>query len=161
MEARGNYMLVLDDDDILLQRALYYFFKTAKENPDKDWFVSDFLHVDQNLQYISDDYYGWNFKDSKEILATIFEGNHFIQGNVCFKKEIFMKVGGFDESMHMGEDIDLYVRFLLQGSMPMYVPFQSHLHRFHTSNLSKDITRANHNAFASSLKEKYKRSFDS
>ncbi len=140
----------------MLQRTLYYFVQAARKSPETDWFVSDFLHVDDELRYIiGDDYYGWNFKDAKAVLTAIFEGNHFIQSNVFFKKKLFTDVGGFDESMRMSEDLDLYIRFLLRGSMPQYLSFISHLHRFHTSNLSKDIDVKKHLTHVEGLRNKY------
>lgn len=153
--AQGEYILILDSDDILLERTLYYFFNATQENPDKDWFLSDFLHVDQELRYIPGDYYGWDFAGTQEMLEAIFRGEHFIQGNALFKKSLFTDVGAFDETLRIGEDLDLYVRFLLKDSLPMHVRFASHLHRFHTANLSQGITFEKHKLTAESLRNKY------
>jgi GT2 family glycosyltransferase len=57
-------------------------------------------------------------------------------GNVCFSKKLYHEVGGYDESVGMAEDLDLYVRFLTHGHLNVYLPMISHLHRMHTSNFS-------------------------
>ncbi|MEP7103191.1 MAG: glycosyltransferase [Candidatus Dojkabacteria bacterium] len=155
--ATGEYLFVLDSDDILLQRTLFNFADIARKNPDTLWFVSDFLRVDDQLRYLpGQDYFGWNFKNVEEILNAIFKGEHYIQHNVFFKKELFLKSGGYDEKMHMAEDLDVFVKFLLNKSFPIYTNFLSHLHRTHLSNLSKDMNLEVHKKDAQVLFEKYK-----
>lgn len=155
-KASGDYIFFIDSDDILLQRALYYFTRAALEHPETVWFVSDFLHVDTNLSYrIGDDYYTWDFKNPQEMLAAIFKGEHFIQSNVFIKRSLIESVGGYDETMKLSEDLDLYIRFLLNGVMPRFVPTISHLHRFHSSNLSQGITVEKHMEEVKKLATKY------
>jgi len=157
----GDYIFLIDSDDVILQRTLFNFAKLAKENPETDWFVSNFLHVDKNLQHIvGRDYYHWEFKNIKEMLGAIWRGEHFIQSNVFFKKDLFKRVGGFDEKMRMGEDLDLYIRFLYAGAMPKFSSSISHLHRFHGTNLSEDVTTEDHMRFINTLKEKYTERLD-
>ena len=152
----GDYILPLDSDDIILQRTLYNFAKVAKEMPETAWFTSDFLRVDAEGRYIaSQDYYGWDFNDPKMMLQSIFAGDHFIQGNVFFKKSLFDLVGGYDESMRMAEDLDIYIRFLLRGHLPKHQDFISHLHRLHNNNLSNGMTAEKHKIDVDTLKLKY------
>lgn len=144
-QATGEYVFILDSDDIIIGRAVYNFALEAIEHSTTSWFVSDFLRVDHNLRYlIGEDYYGWKFENPNELLDAVLKGEHFMQGNVLFKKELFEAVGGFDRTLTMAEDLDLYTRFLSAGHMPKYVPFISHLHRFHCTNLSVGETLAKH-----------------
>ena len=41
----GDYIFLIDSDDIMLQRTLYYFIKAARDNPAKLWFQSDFINL--------------------------------------------------------------------------------------------------------------------
>lgn len=155
-QAKGDYIFFLDSDDVLLGRTLYHFAKMAETHPETAWITSDFIHSDKNLAYrIGEDYYGWDFKSPKEMLEAIFRGEHFIQGNVFFKKEVFLALGGFDEDMRMAEDLDLFIRFLIKGNMPKYSPHISHIHRVHGNNLSIAETRERHMAHLLDLKRKY------
>ncbi len=157
-KATGDYIFLLDSDDVVLERTFYHFIYEALNHPEIDWITSDFIHADRDLRYlVGEDYYGWNFKDPREMLEAIFTGDHFIQSNVFFKKEIFVEVGGFDETMRMAEDLDLFTRFLLLGSMPRYSPHASHIHRIHGENLSIGETRDKHMKNLIILKEKYKK----
>lgn len=156
-QATGDYLFLIDSDDIILQRTLYNFVNSALKNPSIDWFVSDFIRVDADLKYeLGNDYYHWKFKNPKEALTAIFKGEHFIQSNVFFKKELFKLVGGFDENMKMAEDLDLFTRFYIRGSMPLFTDFISHLHRNHSTNISSNINRHEHMTHVNKIKEKHK-----
>jgi len=157
--SQGDLLLPLDDDDVLLQRTAYHFVHAlTQEGTPADWAVSDFLRVDETGRYLpGEDYYGWRFESVKEMLAAIFSANHFIQGNVCYRRTLFDRVGGYDPSLSMAEDLDLYVRFLLDGQLPRYVPTVSHLHRMHRSNVSKGVDADHYNDDMTRLYEKYQR----
>lgn len=116
-----------------------------------------------------EDYYGWVFSSPHEMLQAIFDSCHFIQGmlyamkdeticsllgNVCFSRKLYDEVGGYDESVGMAEDLDLYVRFLINGHLNVYLPIISHLHRMHTANFSIGCDRDKHH---SDLKDIYQR----
>ncbi|GAA4385342.1 glycosyltransferase family 2 protein [Hymenobacter koreensis] len=156
-EAAPNAWLVpLDDDDVLLQRALYHYGVHIGANPAGKWFVADFLRVDQERRYLpGEDYYAWRFDSPTDMLRAIFRAEHFIQGNVCYSRALFDEVGGYDENLHMAEDLDLYVRFLLAGHLPVVCPHLSHLHRFHSSNVSIGVDAARHGADLQVLFDKY------
>lgn len=155
-QASGEYIMVLDSDDIITERALYYFADAAKQNPHVGWFVADTIRVTHELRYlIGQDYYGWQFKDQKEILKAIFNGEHFIQPNTFFKKQLFDSVHGFDDTLRIAEDIDLYIRFILARHMPMYLHHTSHLMRKHDENTTIYVTPQNHLACMDTLRKKY------
>lgn len=158
-QAAGDFLMPLDDDDVLLQRTAHHFvYALTQEGRQYDWAVSDFLRVDEEGRYMpGEDYYGWRFRSVREMLQAIFSASHFIQGNVCYRRSLFDRVGGYDGALSMAEDLDLYVRFLLDGQMPRYVPMISHLHRMHRSNLSKAVDKHHYNDDMTRLYEKYER----
>ncbi|OHA16396.1 MAG: hypothetical protein A3G52_01925 [Candidatus Taylorbacteria bacterium RIFCSPLOWO2_12_FULL_43_20] len=151
----GEYVFVLDDDDVILQRTIYNFAECLESGA--SWYLADFLRADNDLKYMmGEDYYSWKFSTTSEMLESIYKGEHFLQGNVMFSRKIFDKVGGFDEKMGMAEDLDLYVRFLREGEMPDAVCFISHIHRMHTFNLSAQTSKEDHVKIAQELRKKYK-----
>ncbi|RZK45498.1 MAG: glycosyltransferase, partial [Hymenobacter sp.] len=99
------WLTPLDDDDLLLQRSLYHYGAAIQANPDRSWLVADFLRVNETGQYIvGEDYYCWRFQSPTEMLQAIFKAEHFIQGNVCYRKSLFDQVGGYDTDMPTAED---------------------------------------------------------
>ncbi len=145
--ADGDFIMPLDDDDLVLQRTLYHFVHAlTSETAGASWVVSDYVKMDQNGRYlIGEDYYGWIFPTEKEMLQAIFSGRHLIQGNVCFRRDLFQKVGGYSTTLETAEDLELYVRFILEAGLPKYVPVVSHLHRIHEDNISKGVTKERYN----------------
>ena len=152
----NTWVVPLDDDDLLLQRCLYHYADLVRRHPGQAWFVADFLRVDADRRYLpNEDYYAWRFDSALAMLQAIFKAEHFIQGNVCYSRSLFEKVGGYDEEIAMAEDLDLYVRFLLAGHLPIISPHISHLHRFHTSNVSIGMDAAKHGADLRVIYDKY------
>jgi glycosyltransferase involved in cell wall biosynthesis len=150
------WIVPLDDDDFLLQRTLFHYGTQINANPGRSWFVADFLRVDEHGRYLpNEDYYAWQFDSPTAMLQAIFRAEHFIQGNVCYSRAFVDEVGGYDNEMKMAEDLDLYVRFLLAGQLPVVCPHISHLHRFHTRNVSIGVDAATHNADLRVIYEKY------
>ena len=156
-QAKGKYIFVLDADDVILQRSIFNLLGGIVANPDRRWIYGEMLRVDENLKYLAgEDYYGWEFLNCKEMLAAIIKGEHFIQHNSLFEKRLFEEVGGYDEKINMAEDLDLYIRFLLKGYLPVYTSSISHLHRFHGKNASIKHNSEKHKIDLDKLKNKYK-----
>lgn len=154
---QSKYIFELDSDDLILQRTLVNFFDTFKTHPEHEWIVADFLRIDAAGSYIvGKDYFGWTFKDTRDILQSIFDGSHFIQHNTAYSHALFDKVGGYDDRMHMAEDLELYVRFLLVGAMPRYEHFVSHLHRVHPGNYSRGVDLKSHRDDIVSIYKKHR-----
>ncbi|GAB3294758.1 glycosyltransferase family 2 protein [Hymenobacter tenuis] len=151
-----GWIVPLDDDDILLQRALFHYGAQIQQNPGQPWLVADFLRVDEERRYLpNEDYYAWKFETPADMLRAIFRAEHFIQGNVCYTRALYEEVGGYDEEIEMAEDLDLYVRFLLAGHLPVICPHVSHLHRFHTSNVSIGVDADKHGQDLQVIYDKY------
>lgn len=53
--------------------------------------------------------YGF-FSECRRIEKTFYVGNRFFDVPRFFRKEIFLNIGGFDETLVLGEDADLYAR---------------------------------------------------
>ena len=155
-QATGEWIVPLDDDDLLLQRCLFQYGQQAHQHPQARWFVADFLRIDAERRYLpQEDYYAWRFESAPAMLGAIFRGEHFIQGNVCYQHHLWHEVGGYDEHLAMAEDLDLYVRFLLAGHLPVVCPHLSHLHRFHSRNVSIGVDADRHRADLAALYAKY------
>lgn len=154
----SEFIFELDQDDIVPQRFLANLYGTTREYPDTEWFIADFYRVNEIRDYfIGEDYYGWNFKDCNEILGAIFSNTHFIQHNVVYKKQLWEKVGKYDEKLTMAEDLDLFIRFLLTDKMPKYLPYISHFHRFHANNISLGVTLERHKQDIAHFYHKYEK----
>lgn len=132
----ADYLYFLDHDDVILQNTLRYLFEKL-ENEKNNWIYGDFLRTDFNLSYeIGNDYYGWNFSSPQDLLSSMYCGVHFFQHNFLVSRKLLLKIGGYDKTILIPQDFDLITRILLENEMPSYLPWPTHLHRFHDSNLT-------------------------
>lgn len=139
----ADFLFCLDQDDILFQNSLNALFEYS-EKQKADWVYGDFLRTNENLSYLlGQDYYGYQFDNSADLLSSIFLGEHFFQQNCFYQKQIFDTVRGFDKQIQIFQDLDLFIRFALVGHSPKYLPAPLYLHRLHENNLSKVSGREN------------------
>ena len=154
--APGDFIMPLDDDDLLLQRSAHHFVH-ALTTSEAEWAVSDFLSIDHEGRYIpGKDYYAWRFGTAEEMLQAIFSGRHYIQGNVCFSRQLFERAGAYAEDMTTAEDLELYTRFILEAGLPVYVPMVSHLHRLHDRNISREVDKDRYNRDMTEIYERHR-----
>lgn len=120
-KAKGEYILALDVDNILKPD---YLEKTL----DKGDIVATHLQFfgDSNGKYTP-----------HEPTLEDFNGGNVIDANALFKKEVWEKVGGYDESMKDGwEDYDFWVRCMRAGYKITVIPELLLLYRKHGETMS-------------------------
>jgi len=153
---KSDYIFEVDSDDIVPQRIITNFYQSIVDYPDTRWIIADFYRVNDQTQYqVGEDYYGWQYPDCESILKAIFVAEHFIQHNVIYRRDLWQRVGKYDQSLTMAEDLDLFIRFLLADVMPKYVSYISHFHRNHANNISKGVNLAEHKHDLIGLYRKY------
>jgi glycosyltransferase involved in cell wall biosynthesis len=122
-EAKGEYIARIDDDD---------------EWIDKDKLKKQVLFLDDNFDYVlvgtgvvvidenNNELFRYLLPEKNEdIRNKILGKNCFIHSSVMFKKDIVLKVGGYDESQNTRhvEDYDLWLRMGILGkfaNLPIY-----------------------------------------
>ncbi|MGI0107061.1 glycosyltransferase [Salinimicrobium sp. WS361] len=115
--SRGDYIIFLDSDDRFLPGL---FFKLNEINYQEYdmicWEVSK--QIDGKLSV---------WKPHK--LEKIY--NHltatFLAGSICYKKEIFLKAGGFDPKMTFGENYELGIRISNLSGLKIKILDQQYL----------------------------------
>lgn len=155
----ADWILVLDSDDLILERTLHNFIKATVDFPNCDWFISDAIRVDAELRYLTgQDNYGWpHFQNNEQVVKAIFNAEHYLQTNVLFRKQLYNEAGKFDTKLERAEDLDLYLRFLFLGKVPKYLASVSHLMRKHEQNITKGINLDIHKQDLVQLKIKYQK----
>ncbi len=114
--ANTNYVAMMDADDIATPNRLQLCYEYLKHN-------SDVVAVSGQFETIC--MYGVQLNRSSEPLEhTEIEqsllqdlGASFIQGASMMRKEVVIKVGGYDSSYELGEDTDLFLRIALEGKL--------------------------------------------
>jgi glycosyltransferase involved in cell wall biosynthesis len=118
-EAKGNYIAFLDADD----RFLPQMIERCVEELDRGEY--DLVSVDNYIAYVSGgktikteiQSYEWIEEDPQELYSTFLKvggigGPH----KAVFRRYVFDKVGCFDTSLKIYEDLDLWIRIAKYGA---------------------------------------------
>lgn len=103
----GEYVALLDHDDILTEDALFWVVKTINENSDVALIYSDEDKFDEDGSR-SDPYFkcDWNY--------SLFLSQNLISHLGVYKTQIMKKIGGFRVGFEGSQDYDLALRFIEQ-----------------------------------------------
>ena len=133
-QASGDYIVLLDHDDLLRPNALYENAKTIRETG------ADFLYSDEYV-FISPDpgnILVTHFKPdfSPEALLT----NNYICHLSVFKRSLLESAGGFRPAYDGSQDHDLILRLTDRASRVEHIPGPLYLWRSHSASVASDIS---------------------
>lgn len=109
-KSKGKYIAFLDSDDEWLSFKLEEELKMLENNPSNIAFISsNYIVYFKNVKFLCK-----TFKTKEEALKRkIFEVTKFpILQATLFKREIFQKIGLFDEHLRIYEDFDIFMRIV-------------------------------------------------
>lgn len=117
-EAKGEYLVFLDSDDIILPDKLFLQSEFLNANPAYDavYSASVFFKDGEPAYKIETNFP--NF--SGQILQQLLYGNFIHVNAIMLKKEAVLKAGLFDEGLRELEDWDLWLRLSIAGSKFYY-----------------------------------------
>src|SRR3989338_2869812 len=109
-EAKGDYIAILDSDDIWLPTKIEEQMKVFAQYPEVGLISCSGIEVDENGKVL-DKVPRKGFSSKKELMENLISRNVISGGsNAIFKKECISKVGLFDEDLNSAEDWDMWLR---------------------------------------------------
>lgn len=105
--ARGEYLSVLDADDLCEPDRLERQVKCLDAHPDVAAVGSSATYVDEN------DNVAYVCKvptSSEEIHRQIFQSNCFVHSSVTFRRQVLIDIGGYNPELQQAEDYELFLR---------------------------------------------------
>ncbi len=143
-EAKGNYWLTIDQDDMLTENALQVLYDEMQKDP-KNMIImanlKDFCSPDTPEQK--------NFCKPQPF-------NGILTGSTLFKKEVFDIVGDFREDIITGDVIDLTNRLHQHKIDIVKIPFVSCDRRIHSANYGRTNQKDEYKDYAKILRERIK-----
>ena len=115
-EARGRYLAFLDSDDLWLPKKLEIQINFMERNPSvqicqaEEIWVRNGVRVNPKAKHR---------KPSGDIFARSLELCLVSPSAVLMTRELFCRVGGFDESLPVCEDYDLWLRIAVDSAVPL------------------------------------------
>lgn len=111
--ATGQYITLLDHDDLLIEHAIYSMAKAINEhNPDVIYSDEDHLRDGKRITpFFKPDF-------NRDLLYSQMYICHLL----CFKAELFDKVGGLDDKFSGSQDYDLMLKLTEQTDNIYHIP---------------------------------------
>jgi glycosyltransferase involved in cell wall biosynthesis len=132
--ARGDFVLILDADDVFQPGRVAALSELAQARPDLDILTTDALLVANGkvLRRAYDRSWRFELRDQRR---RILEEN-FIFGLAAVRRSRLLEHGGFDESILWATDWDLWLRLILTGSRAGCVDQPLALYRLRETSLT-------------------------
>jgi len=115
--AKGEWIQFLDADDIILENKIASQINSAKPSS-VEVIVSDYQRMNNSL---TDTIAVKTLNEITKETVNYCISNIIITGNPLYKKEIFEKYGGWDESLKSAQDWELNLRLALNNVSFCYV----------------------------------------
>jgi hypothetical protein len=132
--ARGDFVVILDADDVYLPTRLEALTALARARPDLDILTTD-AYLVANGRRVRRNYGDhWRF-DVVDQRRAIVQRN-FIFGHAAVRRERLIEHGGFDESILWTTDWDLWLRLILDGSLAGAIAEPLALYRLRQTSLT-------------------------
>ena len=112
--ASGEFVVLLDADDVYLPERLEALGQLASARPDLDILTTD-AFVEAGGETVRRVYADASRFELGNQRRAILSGN-FIHGHCAIRRESFLAVGGFDESIRFTADWDCWIRLILGGA---------------------------------------------
>ncbi len=123
----GNFVVLLDHDDILEPQALYRVARSLTAE-DPDMIYSDEIMVSANLKKVLQ--YALRPAFSPEFLRA----HPYFVHMVGFRTRLLREIGGFDETLAISQDYDLMLRAAERAQVVTHIPEILYQWRIHTGS---------------------------
>ena len=114
--ATGDYIGLLDHDDLLPVFSLHEIVKTINKNPEVDFIYTD----EDKLESLKEPRYGVFFKPDPSPY-TLNSANYICHFSI-FKKELMDKLGGFRSQYDGSQDFDIVARAFEETNKIVHIP---------------------------------------
>ncbi|MGE3310935.1 MAG: FkbM family methyltransferase, partial [Limisphaerales bacterium] len=109
-EARGEFLVWLDSDDILLADTLALYVAELRRRPSLDVIYGNLLVADEQLRvqevWTYHDYHGWN----EDLIADSAIENRIPHGGTLVRRSCYDRVGRYDRDYPRAHDYEFWTR---------------------------------------------------
>ncbi len=128
----GEYLCLLDHDDILHPSALFFVMKEIQEN-------ADFIYTDEatfkgnNIRRII------NFHFKPDFAPDNLRAVNYICHFTCFSKDLLQKTGLFNSEFNGSQDHDMFLRLTEKARKISHIPRLLYFWRSHQDSVAENI----------------------
>ena len=114
--ATGDYIALLDHDDLIPSFCLYELTKTINEHPDVEFIYTDEDKIETTQATRRDPHFKPDFA------IDTLRSNNYITHLSVFKKELMDKLGGFRDKYNGAQDFDIIMRACEESKKIIHIP---------------------------------------
>jgi glycosyltransferase involved in cell wall biosynthesis len=126
-EAQGKWLVFLDSDDELMPTALEEFSAGIRSFPESKLFQTGFKKPVPNA------------KKTEDFPASSHKYSPPLSGTFVIKSELFLELGGYDESLRYAENMELFFRLSERDIFPHLIESMGLLYHESASGGSKNL----------------------
>lgn len=131
-QANGDFVALMDHDDILWPNALFVVAQTIQDNPDVDHIYTDEDKIDGTGKVHSYPFLKPDF--SPEFLESCNYITHFS----CIRTSLMKEIGGFRAGYEGAQDWDLFIRIAEKTDRIVHIPQILYSWRIHEASTASD-----------------------
>ena len=144
--ATGDFIALLDHDDLLPKFSLYEIVKCINKNPDVDFIYTD----EDKFEELGGKRYDPYFKS--DFAPDTLRANNFICHFSVFKKELMEELGGFRSEFDGAQDYDIILRMSEKAKKIIHIPKVLYHWRVHALSTAKSGGTAKPYAYEAGIK---------
>jgi O-antigen biosynthesis protein len=114
-QATGEFIALMDNDDLLAPQALFEYVRLLQSNPQADVIYSDEDKIGDNGKH-----YDLHFKPDWS--PTLLLGYNYINHLTCIRRSLFEEVGRFRPGYEGAQDYDLLLRVTEKTDSVFHIP---------------------------------------
>jgi glycosyltransferase involved in cell wall biosynthesis len=142
--AMGEYLSLLDSDDLFLPTKLEVLLKRLEQDPALGMVAGQAIPFDENGLMLEKIYSIPLPEDGAQLLLS----NPLHVGSVLVRRSAQEAVGYFDESLRSCEDWDMWLRMVRAGYRSGWVDHPVSLYRFHNAQMTRNSAQMTEASFA-------------
>jgi len=138
-KSAGSYIVTLDSDDMMTPDFLTHHLQAFERHPEADLVYCDDYLIDEKdkpIRVID----RLEYSDSKKLVSDLFRcGFPIVPFRTCIRRNVFDKIGLYDERLIVAEDYDMMRRFVNRGLKIQHLPGAFYLRRVNTNSHSRNL----------------------
>ncbi len=122
---KGEWIAFLDADDEWMPEKLELQMQAISSYPDATWVASGYIRAnDKGMELPQEDFLDEWFEDDyliTDALLPLAAGRFFWVVTVMVRCDVLLEFGGFDRSLRIGEELNLWLKLALKYPKILYI----------------------------------------